>query len=227
VTPDAHGNPTAGPPDAVARYDHALDRLLRLRTDVVPAASTLVRDAPEVPMAQALWAYLMLSSTDAADVPAARESVDALGALAGHWGPREGGHHRALEAWAAGDWRRAAAVLDDLLIEWPADLLALMMGHQLDFYVGDAANLRDRVGRSLGAVDPDHPHHGLAQGMYAFGLEESGHYEQAEQHGLAAVGRNSDDVWAIHAVAHTHEMRGDVAGGVAFLDDQAAGTSAL
>ena len=223
MTPDAHGNPTAGPPDAVARYDHALDRLLRLRTDVVPAASTLVRDAPEVPMAQALWAYLMLSSTDAADVPAARESVDALGALAGHWGPREGGHHRALEAWAAGDWRRAAAVLDDLLIEWPADLLALMMGHQLDFYVGDAANLRDRVGRSLGAVDPDHPHHGLAQGMYAFGLEESGHYEQAEQHGLAAVGRNPDDVWAIHAVAHTHEMRGDVAGGVAFLDDQAAG----
>ena len=80
MTPDAHGNPTAGPPDAVARYDHALDRLLRLRTDVVPAASTLVRDAPDVPMAQALWAYLMLSSTDAADVPAARESVDALGA---------------------------------------------------------------------------------------------------------------------------------------------------
>ena len=114
-------------------------------------------------------------------------------------------------------------MLDELLIEWPADLLALMMGHQLDFYVGDAANLRDRVGRSLGALDPDHAHHGLAEGMYAFGLEESGHYEQAEQHGLAAVGRNPDDVWAIHAVAHTHEMRGDVAGGVAFLDDQGAG----
>lgn len=223
VTPDAHGNPTAGPPDAIARCDRALDRLLRLRTDVVPAASSLVRDAPDVPMAQALWAYLMLSSTDAADVAAARRSVDALGALAGRWGPREGGHHRALEAWAAGDWRRAAAMLDDLLIEWPTDLLALMMGHQLDFYVGDAANLRDRVGRSLGAVDPDHPHRGLVEGMYAFGLEESGHYEQAEQHGLAAVDRNLDDVWAIHAVAHAHEMRGDVSAGLAFLDRQAAG----
>jgi hypothetical protein len=221
VTPDAHGNPMAGSPEAVTRYDHALDRLLRLRVEVVPAAATLVKDEPDVPMAHALWAYLMLSSTDAADVDAARRSVDELGRLARRWGPREGAHHRALEAWARGDWHGAAAVLDDLLVEWPTDLLALMLGHQLDFFVGDAGNLRDRVGRSLGAIDPDHPHRGLVEGMYAFGLEESGHYEQAEEHGLAAVERNPDDVWAIHAVAHTHEMRGDPAAGLAFLDGHA------
>lgn len=222
VTPDAHGNPTAGPPEAVARYDHALDLLLRLRNDVVPAALSLVGDEPTVPMAQALWAYLLLSSTDAADVPAARRAVDALGDLARHWGPREGAHHRALDAWAAGDWPAAAAVLDDLLVEWPTDLLALMLGHQLDFYVGDAGNLRDRVGRSLDAVDPEHPHRGLVEGMYAFGLEESGHYEQAEERGLAAVARNPDDVRAIHAVTHAHEMRGRVDDGLTFLDERRA-----
>jgi tetratricopeptide (TPR) repeat protein len=221
VTPDAHGNPMAGPPEAVARYDDALDRLLRLRTDVVPAALSLVGDEPDVPLAQALWAYLLLSSTDAADVPAARRAVEALGGLARHWGPREGAHHRALDAWATGDWPTAATVLDDLLVEWPTDLLALMFGHQLDFYLGDAGNLRDRVGRSLDAVDPDHPHRGLVEGMYAFGLEECGHYEQAEAYGLAAVARNPDDVWAIHAVAHAHEMRGRVDDGLAFLDERA------
>ena len=106
---------------------------------------------PDVPMAQALWAYLMLHRRGRRRrrPPVGRRP----GALAGRWGPREGGHHRALEAWASGDWRRAAAVLDDLLIEWPTDLLALMMGHQLGFYVGDAANLR-RVGRSLGVSAP-------------------------------------------------------------------------
>jgi tetratricopeptide (TPR) repeat protein len=222
VTLDAHGNPTAGPPEAVAHYDDALDRLLRLSTEVVPAASALVREWPEVPMAQALWAYLMLSSTDAADIDAARRSVDDLGRLARRRGPREGAHHRALDAWASGDWPAAATVLDELLLEWPVDLLALMMGHQLDFYVGDAGNLRDRVGRSLGAVDPAHPHRGLVEGMYAFGLEESGHYERAEECGRAAVERNPDDVWAIHAVAHTHEMRGRVDTGLVFLDERAA-----
>ena len=221
VTPDAHGNPMAGPPEAVVRYDHALDLMLRLRDEVVPAALSLVGDEPDVPMAQALWAYLLLSSTDAADVASARRAVDALGSLARHWGPR-GAHHRALDAWAAGDWPAAAAVLDDLLVEWPTDLLALMFGHQLDFFVGDAGNLRDRVGRSLDAVDPEHPHRGLVEGMYAFGLEESGHYERAEDYGLAAVARNPDDVWAIHAVAHAYEMRGRVDDGLAFLDERAA-----
>jgi tetratricopeptide (TPR) repeat protein len=108
-------------------------------------------------------------------------------------------------------------VLDQLLVRWPADLLALLIGHQLDFFLGDAANLRDRVGRSSAAVPTDHPHRGFVLGMLAFGLEETGSYERAEDVGLAALERNSDDVWAIHAVVHTYEMRGRVDQGIRFL----------
>ena len=100
---------------------------------------------------------------------------------------------------------------------WPADLLGLLVGHQLDFFLGDAANLRDRVGRSLPHIDQAHPHHGYAQGMYAFGLEESGDYPLAEHHGLAAVDRNRDDVWATHAVTHVYEMQGRIDEGIRFL----------
>jgi hypothetical protein len=95
--------------------------------------------------------------------------------------------------------------------------VALVLGHQLDFFLGDAQNLRDRVGRSLSAFDPTHPHHGLAAGMHAFGLEECGHYEQAEAAGCYAVEANPDDVWGVHAVTHTYEMRGRVDDGIRFL----------
>ena len=53
--------------------------------------------------------------------------------------------------------------------------------------------------------------------MFAFGLEESGNYPLAEHHGLAALDRNHDDVWATHAVAHVCEMQGRVDEGISFL----------
>ena len=74
---------------------------------------------------------------------------------------------------------------------------------------------------SLRELDPAHPHAPFVRGMAAFGLEESGHYGQALDAGLAAVGANPDDVWAIHAVVHTYEMQGRVDEGIGFLRSDA------
>jgi tetratricopeptide (TPR) repeat protein len=200
---------------ATDRYDHAIARLVRYHPGVVAATASLVEDEPGFAMGHALAAYLYLTSTDAADLEGARCCADALGALARN--EQERAHHDAVTAWLAGDWHGAARRLDDHLIEQPDDVLALLVGHQLDFFRGDAQNLRDRVGRSLGRIDPAHPLHGFVRGMYAFGLEESGNYELAEAHGLAAVETNPDDVWATHAVVHVYEMRGQVDAGIGFL----------
>jgi len=102
-------------------------------------------------------------------------------------------------------------------VRWPTDVLALMFGHQLDFFVGDAQSLRDRPIRSLRELDPAHPHAPFVRGMAAFGLEESGHYGAALDAGLAAVEANADDVWAVHAVVHTYEMQGRIDDGIGFL----------
>jgi hypothetical protein len=213
---DAHGNPASGSQDAVARYDHAVDRLLRYHPAVVDATTELLETAPDFAMGHALSAYLSLSSTDAPDVPGAGAAASDL-ARVGAGNDREQAHQEVIETWLAGDWHGASRGLDDLLVHWPSDLLALLVGHQLDFYLGNARNLRDRVGRSIRSVDPGHPHYGFVCGMHAFGLEESGQYELAEERGMDALSRNPDDVWAIHAVVHTFEMRGLVDDGIGFL----------
>jgi hypothetical protein len=215
ATTDTHGNPATGPASAVDRYDRTVDHWLAYRTDLVEAATSLAADEPDFAMGLVLASYLSLTSTDAPDLAGARELAARIDTLAVN--EREAAHRDAIGAWLSGDWHGAARRLDSLLVRWPADVLGLLVGHQLDFFLGDAANLRDRVGRSLGAIDEAHPHHGYARGMYAFGLEESGNYQLAELHGLAAVDRNRDDVWAIHAVTHVYEMQGRVDEGIGFL----------
>jgi tetratricopeptide (TPR) repeat protein len=199
-------------------YDHAIGRLVRYHPEVVPATEALLEAEPDFALGHALAAYLSLTSTDVPDLDAARVSATELTRLART--DRDRAHDAAITAWLAGDWHGAARRLDDHLIEQPDDVMALLVGHQLDFFRGDAQNLRDRVGRSLGRIDPADPLFGFVRGMYAFGLEEAGHYELAEAHGLAAVDANPDDVWATHAVVHVYEMRGQIDTGIGFLQQQ-------
>ncbi len=202
--------------EAIELYDRAIDRLIRFHPDVVDLAGQLTEGEDPAPMASALLSYLHLMSTDADDLSTARTSWEQM--CGGEMNHREQAHATAIEAWLRGDWHGAAARLDDLLIQWPSDLLALLLGHQLDFFLGDAQNLRDRPIRSLRELDEDDQHAAFVRGMAAFGLEEAGHYAQALDAGLGAVAANPDDVWAIHAVVHTYEMQGRVDEGIRFLE---------
>jgi hypothetical protein len=204
-----------GDADTIDRYELAMDRLVRFHPDAVDLATELVSVEAPVPMAHALIAYLHLMSTDPGDLATVRMAHEAMLAAGGN--EREQAHASAIGAWLGGDWGGAARRLDDLLVRWPGDLLALMFGHQLDFFTGDAASLRDRPIRSLRAMDPAHPHSPFVRGMASFGLEEAGHYGEALSAGLAAVEANPDDVWAIHAVVHTYEMQGRIDEGIGFL----------
>lgn len=217
---DAHGHRMTAAEESVRRYDEAVDHLLHFRPATADAA-TAARDAdPLAPLPQVFLAYLGVLGTEAADAASARQSFTGFraGADEGAWTPRERGHVAAAQAWLDGDLTGAGATLLDVVREHPRDALALAVGHQLDFFTGDATTLRDRVGGSLWAWSASDPHLGPVLGMYAFGLEECGHYARSEEVGRGAVELDGFDVWGIHAVVHTLEMQARFREGLAFLD---------
>jgi hypothetical protein len=215
---DRQGVATTGSAEAVTAYDRALDHLVRFQPEVVEAVGVAVAD-PTCVMGAVFSAYLGLLSTERADVVSARA---ALGPPPTACSARERAHRSVVERWLAGDMRGAGALLDGLSLEHPRDLLALYVGHQIDFLTGNAANLRGRIGRALSAWKSDDPGFGFLLGMYAFGLEECNQYAPAADVAWRAVDAHADDVWALHAIAHTHEMQGEAAAGVRLLDDRRA-----
>ena len=123
-------------------------------------------------------------STDADDVATAKALSDSL--VGAELDEREHLHAMAIAAWASGDWLGAAAHARRPArtagrpTSWP-----LMFGHQLDFFLGDAANLRDRPGRSLPRSSTrSTPTTASCGACTPFGLEESGHHGQALDAGL-------------------------------------------
>ena len=68
--------------------------------------------------------------------------------------------------------------LEDLSVVHPGDVLALQVGHQIDFFTGESRMLRDRIPRALPAWSPGMPEHHAVLGMYAFGLEETSDYRR-------------------------------------------------
>jgi hypothetical protein len=214
---DAQGLDTSGTSDAVAAYDRALGHLVRFQAEVVGVIADARAAGAACAMVELLSAYLSLMSTEQSGVAAAHDALGNLGELAHDLTPREREHLAAANLWLLGDMAGAARLLEDLTLQHPRDLLALAVGHQIDFFTGHATALRDRIGRALYAWGPDDANRGFVQGMYAFGLEECNLYALSEEMAEQAVEANPEDVWGIHAMVHTYEMRGRTAEGLRFL----------
>jgi hypothetical protein len=220
---DQHGLEMTGTDGAVIRYDRAVTELLHFRPEMLTEAAEATREDPTCPMAAALNAFLRLLSTEPGDAAeAARLMAEFRQAAGRRFLPREAAHLSAVDAWLAGDMLGAGRLLRGVTREHPRDALALLVGHQIDFFTGDALALRDRVAEVMGGWPQDHPHFGPVLGMLAFGLEEAGDYARAEETGRRAVEMDGADVWGIHAVAHSFEMRARVRDGLRYLDERRA-----
>ena len=215
-TRDSLGNAITGASaDGTAFYEQSLKHLLCYVGDPLGEAEAAIAASPGMPMAYAMKAWLNLLGTEPGGPPVARATLQAAQALPAN--SREKGHLRAIASLADGGWHEASRILEDVSIECPRDALALLAGHQVDFFTGNARMLRDRVARALPAWSQGMPGYHALLGMHAFGLEETGDYSSAEASGRAAIEIEPRDGWAQHAVAHVMEMQGRHADGIAWM----------
>lgn len=131
--------------------------------------------------------------------------------------PREALYVQALEQWLAGRPSAAIRKMEEVLLRWPADSLAMKVSHSIRFILGDCAGMRRSIERVMPAYAPDHAGRGYLLGCHAFALEETGEFAKAEIAGKQALWMAPDDAWGLHAVAHVHDMTGNAQAGLGWL----------
>jgi tetratricopeptide (TPR) repeat protein len=202
-------------PAALASFERSLAAFQSWRSSAADLLEPAVQDGSSFVMAHVLQAYLHLLGRDPARARAARPILDRalqLGANA-----RERLHLAAIAAALADDYERAKALLGEVLLQEPHDVLALQVAHSFDYLTGDVARLGDRAGEILPAWSSDVPGYHAVLAMHAFGLCEAGDYDRAEEFARKALTFNRFDARAHHALAHVFEMTGRPAAGVQWL----------
>lgn len=196
-------------------YSQAVHELQCFVGDPVGSVDRAISADPGFVMAHVFKGYLFGLATEREATAVAQACHAAALPLAAT--PREQAHVAALGHLAAGRWHDAARLLEDIAIDNPLDAVALQVGHQIDFFTGNARMLRDRIGRALPSWQSGMPGYHAILGMQAFGLEEMGDYIRAESFGRQAIEIEPRDGWAQHAVAHVMEMQSRQRDGIAWM----------
>jgi tetratricopeptide (TPR) repeat protein len=134
---------------------------------------------------------------------------------------RERLHQEALRAWIAQDFSARSAAWEQILVEWPLDLLALRQHTGTLFWTGDKRHQAEVSAGVAGFWSPRTPGYAHFLSAHAFAMEEVGQFVVAERCARAALALQPQDLWALHALVHVFEMQGRVREGIELLSDAA------
>lgn len=213
---DSQGHTVSGAtPAALEAYASAVEAFNLYRGDPIALLDAALEAAPQFGLGHAARSAMFALATEPEATAEARRGIARCEGLA--MNEREQSFAAAVGLLASGNWPGAGRAFNRHSMAYPTDLLALQVGHLIDFYMADSRNLRERIARALADWDESLPGYPLVLGMYAFGLEETGDYAQAEAYGREAVSREPADCWAHHAVAHVMEMQGRPEDGIGWM----------
>ncbi|HVN44541.1 MAG TPA: tetratricopeptide repeat protein [Steroidobacteraceae bacterium] len=199
-------------------FERALEAHLSWRSGAELLLEQAIRAAPMFTMAHVLRVYLDLCSRDPRRVRRARTGYAAAATLPAT--PRERWHVSAIGAMLEDDFASFRTILQSLLAAYPRDVLALQIGHALDYLTGDVEGMGARITAVLPAWSKDTPGFHAVLAMQAFSLAESAQYARAAETGHRALELERWDARAHHALTHVHEMTGDAAAGRRWMEER-------
>ncbi|CAE6844825.1 hypothetical protein R69658_06891 [Paraburkholderia aspalathi] len=204
--------------EAVSSYNQGIAAFLEYRLSAMPFLKEAVSADPDFGMAHCMRGYLFMMFGTFSVLDAARSALKAAQLQTTRMNERERWHLEALRAWIDADLERASSVWEQILTDYPLDIIALRLHHFNSFWLGKTRALRAAPASVVDAWSDTLPGYGNVLGMLAFGYEENGEYAIAERYGRRAVEINPEDLWAVHAVGHVFEMQGRDKEGIAWLD---------
>ncbi len=206
---------TAPATEAVERFDALMNDLYYYRLGVQDRLAALIEEFPEFPLAQVLMGFSLMTEGTLDASPKARKFLNQAEALPAN--RRERLHQEALRAWIAEDYSARAAAWEQILMEWPTDLLAFRQYTGALFWSGDKRHQAEVTMGTAPHWDSAIPGYGHFLSAHAFAMEEVGQYEVAEKAARDALEIEPQDLWALHALAHVLEMQGRLEEGVDVL----------
>lgn len=211
---------SAGSDDSVQQFNGAIESYLGSRANTMELLDDLTRNDPVMPLAHCFRGYLLKLAADPRFARPIDGVVSHLKTM--ELNSREALHQKALMQWAADEMTQALSTLEELLTQYPHDMLALRMAHYLHFYAGTSESMKESIARVFPAWQADDPFYGYLSGMYAFALEEATEYEEAERLGRQAIDYHAADIWAAHAVAHVFQMQGRFEDGTKWIQNMSS-----
>jgi hypothetical protein len=207
--------------DAVSAFGDAVEAIAAHRPDSVAAIDRALGCDPGLVAAHAVRGFGGVILARAETLAAARRARDSARAAATRHDGLTADESVLLEALdhaVEGRLLAAAAVLDRHLRNQPHSLLLIKLSCSLRFMAADPAGMRRMTTGVLSSWQRDSAGYGFILGCHAFALEETGDLVAAERLGMEAVEREPKDAWAMHAVAHVHEMTGRTSDGIAWIE---------
>ena len=207
---DARGLPTSGIDTAqLDEFETLLSDLYLYRPGVQNRLEALLANAPDFVLGYVLRGYSIMTDGLRSGIGQAISFLEKAQRLAPRASARERLHVQALHAWVQGRLADRIQALEDILVRWPLDLLAYRQLTALLFWTGDKARQLAAATQAWPHWTPQTPGYHLVLGPMAFALEEAGRFDLAHTYAKQALHHQPTDLWALHALAHVHEMRGE------------------
>jgi len=218
VLRDAYGLPVStSSRAAVDAYDDGVRALLGFGADTVESFRRAVAADPDFALGRAALAVALYLDEQ---IPAARPEMERAvadgAAQAASLTARERRHLEALRLFVGGRGHDAIAVMQEVLADFPRDMLLMQRLYYIYFWQGRSAEMLEVTRTVLPALADD----GYTWGYHAFALEENHRFDEALPLAERAIARNPRDAWAVHAIAHVHYERGDNRRGIESLPGQ-------